>query len=95
MIKTYKEVEDCTEKYLLENNPVGAWIKKYYDRTDNRNDIIQRTDYIIQFIQDTGVNKTQKAFSEDIVKCRINFRKTDGNRYDYGIVRKENILEEG
>lgn len=89
-----KEVEEFTEKYLLENNPVGAWIKKYYERTDNRNDIIQRTELYNQFIQDTGINKTQKSFSEDMVKCYINFRKTDGNRYYYGIIRKENILEE-
>ena len=89
-----KEVEEFTEKYLLENNPVGAWIKKYYERTDNRNDIIQRTDLYNQFIQDTGINKTQKAFSEDIIKCHINFKILDGRYYYYGIIRKENILEE-
>jgi P4 family phage/plasmid primase-like protien len=64
-----KEVEKFTEKYLLENNPVGAWIKKYYDRTDNKNDIIQRTTFYNQFLQDTKTIKPQKVFSEDITKC--------------------------
>jgi P4 family phage/plasmid primase-like protien len=90
-----KEVEEFTEKYLLENNPVGAWIKKYYERTNNKNDIIQRTELYNQFIQDTGINKTQKSFSEDMIKCYVNIRKTNnGNRYYYGIIRKEVILEE-
>jgi len=88
-----KEVEEFTEKYLLENNPVGAWIKKYYERTDNRNDIIQRTDFYNQFIKDTGINKTQKSFSEDIIKCHINDKKLNGRHYYYGIIRKD-ILEE-
>lgn len=89
-----KEVEEFTEKYLLENNPVGAWIKKYYERTDNRNDIIQRTDLYNQFIQDTEINKTQKSFSEDMIKCYVNFKTIKGCHYYYGIIRKEKILEE-
>lgn len=89
-----KEVEEFTEMYLLENNPVGAWIKKYYERTNNKNDIIQITEFYNQFIQDTGINKTQKSFSEDMVKCYVNIRKTNGYKYYYGIIRKENILEE-
>ncbi len=88
------EVEAFTEKYLLENNPVGAWIKTYYERTNNKTDIIQRTDLYNQFIQDTGINKTQKSFSEDIVKCYINVKTLDGRYYYYGIRRKDNILEE-
>jgi putative DNA primase/helicase len=89
-----KKVERFTEKYLLENNPVGAWIKKYYNRTDNRSDIIQRTDLYNQFLQDTGINRTQKSFSEDIVKCYINTKILDGRYYYYGLIRKEIILEE-
>lgn len=89
-----KEVEEFTEKYLLENNPVGSWIKKYYERTNNKNDIIQITEFYNQFIQDTGINKTQKSFSEDMIKCYVNIRKTNGYKYYYGIIRKETILEE-
>jgi P4 family phage/plasmid primase-like protien len=89
-----KEVEEFTEKYLLENNPVGAWIKKYYERTNNRNDIIQRTDLYNQFIQDTGINKTQKSFSDDMIKCYINNKTLKGRHYYYGIVRKEVFEEE-
>lgn len=89
-----KEVEEFTEKYLLENNPVGAWIKKFYDRTNNRSDMIQRTDLYNQFLQDTGINKSQKSFSEDMIKCYINIKSIHGKYYYYGIVRKNEILEE-
>lgn len=89
-----KEVEEFTEMYLLENNPVGSWIKKYYDRTENRNDIIQRTELYNSYIQDTGTHKSQKSFSDDIKKCYIKDRKTNGYIYYYGLVRKEIILEE-
>jgi hypothetical protein len=44
--------------------------------------------------RDTGINKTQKSFSEDMVKSYINFKTLDGKYYYYGIIRKENILEE-
>jgi P4 family phage/plasmid primase-like protien len=89
-----KEVESFTEEYLLANNPVGAWLKKYYERTNNKNDIIQRTVLYNTFLQDTGTHKTQKSFSEDIMKCHICNKIVDGNRYYYGIVRKETIVEE-
>jgi P4 family phage/plasmid primase-like protien len=84
-------VSEFTDKYLLENNPVGAWLKKYYEMTGNRKDIIQKTKLYNSFLQDTGLIKTQKSFSEDIVKCNISERKTDGIVYYYGIIRKEVI----
>jgi len=89
-----KEVEEFTEKYLLENNPVGAWIKKYYDRTNNREDIIQRTELYQAFLQDTGIHKSQKIFSEDMVKCNINTKALDGKYYYYGLLKKDIIVEE-
>lgn len=88
------EVEEFTEKYLLENNPVGAWIKKYYERTNNREDIIQRTEVYTAFLQDTGLNKSQKLFSEDMIKCNINTKVLRGTYYYYGLIRKNIIIEE-
>lgn len=89
-----KEVVEFTDKYLLENNPVGAWLKKYYDRTDSREDIIRKKDLYDTFIADTSIHKSHKSFSEEIVKCNIFDKKLDGIYYYYGLVRKEIIEEE-
>jgi putative DNA primase/helicase len=89
-----EEVIRFTEKYLLENNPVGSWLKTYYDKTGNREDIVQRTEFYKQFQEDTGTHCTQKSFSEDMVKCDVNNKKLDGKHYYYGIKRKEHIQEE-
>ncbi len=74
---------------MLENNPVGAWLRQNYDITGNREDCIQKTELYQTFLQDTGISKTQKSFSEDIVKCNINEKIIKGTRYHFGIVRKE------
>ena len=89
-----EEVIRFTEKYLLENNPVGSWLKTYYDKTGNRDDIVQRTELYKQFQEDTGTHCTQKSFSEDMTKSDINTRQLDSKHYYYGIKRKENIQEE-
>lgn len=88
------EVKEFTDEYLLQNNPVGSWLKKYYERTDSRNDIIKKGDLYNAFITDTQINKSQKVFSEDIIKCLINEKKVDGIRYYYGLVRKAIIIED-
>jgi hypothetical protein len=73
----------------LENNPVGAWLRDYYDITGRRDDIVQKTELYKAFLEDTQMHKTQKAFSEDMVKCGVSERKTGGERYCFGLVRKE------
>ena len=35
-----------------------------------------------------GGHKTQKSFSDDMVKCNVNEKKVQGERLYYGIVRK-------
>ena len=80
-----KEVVDFTDIYLLENNPVGAWIKKYYEKTEDTQHRIQRTELYNQFIQDTGINKTQKQFSEDMKICNIISKPIEGKYYYYNI----------
>jgi P4 family phage/plasmid primase-like protien len=83
------EVKEFTEAYMLENNPVGAWLRQNYDITGNREDCIQKTELYQAFLQDTGISKTQKSFSEDIVKCNINEKQIKGIRHYFGLVRKE------
>ena len=89
-----KEVVDFTDIYLLENNPVGAWIKKYYEKTEDTQHRIQRTELYNQFIQDTGINKTQKQFSEDMKICNIISKPIEGKYYYYNIKRRDKIEEE-
>ena len=88
------EMRDFTEKYMLENNPVGAWLKKYYEITGDRDDIIQITELYNQFKSDTFLQKNQKDFGNELLKCNINERKTNGIRYYYGLIRKDRIEDE-
>jgi putative DNA primase/helicase len=83
-----EDVKEFTEAYMLENNPVGAWLRQNYEITGNRADCIQKTELYQTFLQDTGINKTQKSFSEDIVKCNISEKKTNTTRHYVGIVKK-------
>ena len=46
------DVRDFTGKYMMENNPVGAWLRNYYEITNNRSDVVQRTELFKAFIQD-------------------------------------------
>lgn len=89
-----EDVMKFTEKYLLENNPVGAWLKKYYDKTGSRENIVQRTELYKQFQEDTGTHCTQKAFSEDMVKSDVISKAIHGKHYYFGIKRKEEIQDE-
>jgi len=83
-----QEVRDATDAYMLENNPVGAWLRQHYEITGRREDMIQKTELYRAFLEDTAIQKTQKAFSEDMVKSSINERRVDNVRYYYGIVQK-------
>jgi len=89
-----EDVVKFTEKYLLENNTVGAWLKKYYDKTGSRDDIVQRTELYKQFQEDTGVHCTQKTYSEDMIKSDVNTKAVDGKYFYFGIKRKENVHDE-
>ena len=83
-----EEMKEFTDAYMLENNPVGAWLRQNYIMTGSRSDSIQKTELYNAFLQDTGVHKTQKSFSEDIVKCNISERKSNGDRFYFGLIRK-------
>ena len=82
------EVREFTEAYMLENNPVGAWLRQHYEMTGHRDDCIQKSELYRTFLEDTGIHKTQKAFSEDIVKCNVGEKVLGGTRYYFGLVRK-------
>jgi len=84
-----QEVQEFTEGYMLENNPVGAWLRQHYDITGRRDDVVQKSELYRAFMDDTGLHKTQKAFADDMVKCNVSERKTNGERFYFGVVRKE------
>ena len=83
------EVRETTHAYMLENNPVGAWLHTYYEITGRREDVIQKTEFYRAFLEDTGIQKTQKAFSDDMVKCNVLEKKVRGDRFYFGVVRKQ------
>jgi P4 family phage/plasmid primase-like protien len=82
------EVRACTDAYMMENNPVGAWLQEWYDITGRRDDMIQKTELFKAFLDDTGAHKTQKGFYEDMVKCNVMERKTEMSRFFIGLKRK-------
>jgi P4 family phage/plasmid primase-like protien len=88
------DVKEFTDKYMLANNPVGSWLIQYYEITNNREDIIQKTELYKTFLEDTGESKTQKSFCDNIFKCNISEKKYQGKHYYYGLIRKENIIFE-
>jgi P4 family phage/plasmid primase-like protien len=87
-----KAVVDMTEGYMMKNNPVGAWLKKFYDITNNKEDIVPRCELYGTFLEDTNVQMSHKKFSDILEnKCNINDKKVQGKHYYYGIKRKDNI----
>lgn len=89
-----KEMSDFTENYMLENNPIGSWLKTYYELTGDREDVIQRTELYNQFREDTCIQKNQKDFGKELLKCNINEKKVHGIFYYYGLIRKKVNNEE-
>ena len=85
-----REVEEFTSAYMLENNPVGAWLRQHYRITCRREDVVQKSELYRAFLADTGVQKSQKVFSDDMTKSNVNEKKTkEGIRFYIGIVRNE------
>jgi P4 family phage/plasmid primase-like protien len=83
-----EEVREFTQAYMLENNPVGAWLRVNFELTGRREDCVPKIDLLQEFVAGTGVSKTAKGFSEDMVKCNVGSKKLDGKLYYFGIRRK-------
>jgi P4 family phage/plasmid primase-like protien len=84
-----KAVREFTEGYLLENNPVGAWLAKYYEITGDRKDVVGRSDMHRAFLTDMNTTVTIVSFSHDMEKCEIYDKTVKGKHYYWGIKRKE------
>jgi P4 family phage/plasmid primase-like protien len=84
-----REVDEMTEKYMMKNNPVGSWLKKYYDVTDDSKDRIPKCDLFNAFLEDTNIMMSNKKFSEFIEKNNINDSKIRGKHYYVCIKRKD------
>ncbi len=84
-----QEVKEFTDAYMLENNPVGAWLREHYELTGHREDIVQKTELYNTFLGESGVNKSHKVFTEDLVKCNVLEKTLKGIRYYFGLRRKE------
>lgn len=83
-----RAVREFTDGYLLENNPVGAWLAKYYDVTGDRKDAVGRSDMHRTFCADMNTTITIVAFSHEMEKCEIYDKKLKGKHYYWGIKRK-------
>ena len=84
-----QQVREFTEEYMLQNNPVGAWLRQHYHITGRRDDIIQKTELYRAYLEDGGQHVSIKEFHNAIDKCNINEKKdATGTRYYIGLVRK-------
>jgi P4 family phage/plasmid primase-like protien len=84
-----QEVQEFTDAYMLENNPVGAWLREHYELTGHREDIVQKTELYNTFLEESGVNKSHKVFKEDLIKCNVLEKTLKGMHYYFGLRRKE------
>jgi hypothetical protein len=78
-----------TDKYMMKNNPVGTWLKKFYDITDDTKDRIPKCDLFNSFLEDTNYMMSNKKFSEFMEKNNITDSKVRGKHYYVCIKRKE------
>lgn len=87
-----KEAVKMTEDYMMKMNPIGTWLKKYYEITNSREDVVPRIDLYGTFLEDTNVHMSHKKFSDILEnKCNISDKTVRGKHYYYGLKRKENI----
>jgi P4 family phage/plasmid primase-like protien len=82
------EVREFTEAYMLENNPVGAWLRANYEMTGAKEDCFPKTELLHAFVEETGMSRSAKGFSDDMMKCNVGIKKVMGKYYYYGIRRK-------
>jgi P4 family phage/plasmid primase-like protien len=83
-----EEVLNFTAEYMMENNPVGSWLRQNYDITGRRDDCIQKTELYNTFLIETENTMSATTFYRDIIKCNIHEKKVRGERFFTGIVRK-------
>lgn len=82
------EVREFTEKYMLDNNPVGAWLRSHYDITGSKADFIPKCELFEEYMNSDNPRKTQKEFTSSIIKCNVGEKTLHGKHYFYGIVKK-------
>lgn len=89
-----KEVVEMTEKYMSKNNPVGFWLKTFYDITNKNDDKIPKCDLYEQFLKDIQTLDidgfiSQKKFTELLIdKNNIQEKTVRGKQYFWGLKRK-------
>ena len=84
-----KEVDEMTDKYMMKNNPVGTWLKKFYDITDEKKDRIPKYELFNAFLEDTNFMMSNKKFSEFMEKNNISNSTIRGKQYYVRIKRKD------
>ena len=84
-----EEVREVTRNYMLENNPVKTWLLENYEITGRRDNIVQKTELYNEFIQGSGVYKSQREFYSDIIKCNIEDKIIKGERLFCGLLKRE------
>ena len=88
-----EEVRATTEEYMLKNNPVGAWLRREYELTGHREDCVKKTDLYDAF-RESGGDKTRPRFYEDVLKCSVQEKKTNTDRFFIGLRKRETAMED-
>jgi P4 family phage/plasmid primase-like protien len=82
------EVREFTEAYMLENNPVGAWLRAHFEFTGAKEDCFPKIDLLHEFVEATGMSRSSKGFNDDMMKCNIGSKTIKGKTYYHGLRRK-------
>jgi P4 family phage/plasmid primase-like protien len=81
------EVSKEVDEYINDNNPLKAYLEKYYDITKKSNDKIKCTELLEHFLandeNERGLNR--KTFVDYMISNNFAKKKSDGNYYYVGL----------
>lgn len=88
-----EDVAKFTNDYMEKNNPVKAWLRKYYEITGRKNNCIKRTELYNTFLEDMSeenkIIKTSSDFYDAMEKLDIESKYLHGTLLFWGLVRKK------
>jgi P4 family phage/plasmid primase-like protien len=89
-----KWVEEATNHYIDDNNPLKLWLDQYYTITNDENDFINSSKLKRDFLRDTNRDKfSDKAFKDLMGFNNIMWKRMTSGAGYVGLKRKEETFE--
>ena len=85
-----KYVEEASNEYINDNDPIKEWLNKYYNITKNSDDKIATGELYSQFKDDNlTTNITNRNFGKLIKFNKVGMKRSHGKRYYTNIIPKK------